>query len=113
MNLNSNKAKKELSSLIKDYAYYSEWKEIAFQNMSKEGNNKIAQDMFDSQYIYYSFMKTHTEMKLARMGVILYGDLTEKRLQAYNWDYHDEFNKYIDNKHRAEHLYNNQNKEVA
>ena len=114
MNLNSNKAKKELSSLIGDYRYYSEWKEVAYQNMVKDGNNDIAQDMFDLQYIYYSFMQHHTEMLLAELGIMLHGDLTIQYLKEYDWDaYNEEFNNKIDNMHRAQHLYNNQNKEVA
>jgi len=119
-NLNSKKAKKEIAQLITDYSYYSEWKEIAFQNEANnrdEDNNSIdtiAQEMFDAQYIYYSFMRHHTEMRLARMDIFLHGDLTKKRFQAYNWDnYSSEFNPLIDEKHRAEDVYNKRLKEVA
>jgi hypothetical protein len=116
-NLNSKKARKEIANLITEYGYYSEWKELAFQN---ECNNRdkdkniidtIAQDMFDAQYLYYSFMLRHNEMLLARMDIFLHGDLTKKRLKAYNWDnYSSEFNPLLDKKQRTEHIYNTRNK---
>ena len=113
-NLNSKKARKEIAELITDYSFYSEWKAIAYQNGTKEDNDTITQDMVDAQYIYYSFMRSHTEMLLARMDIFLYGDLTKKRLNAYNWDnYHSEFNPLLDEKNRTEHIYNSRLKEVA
>ena len=113
-NLNNKKARKEIAQLITDYSYYSEWKEIAYQNGTKEDNDTITQKMVDAQYLYYSFMRTHTEMLLARMDIFLFGDLTKKRLKAYNWDnYHSEFNPLLDEKHRTEDIYNKRLKEVA
>ena len=112
--LNSTKARNQLADYITDFGHYSHMLGIAFEKATqRQGNSEVEQNLYDYQYIYYGFMKNHTEMLLARMGVFLFGKLSKNRLEEYDFDNYQEFREHLDNMQEAEKVLNSQNKEVA
>lgn len=112
--LNSTKARNQLADYITDYGHYSHMLGVVFHcQTQKESNSELEQNLYDYQYIYYGFMKHHTEMQLARMGVFLFGALSKNRLEEYDFDNYSEFKEHLDNMSKAEAELEQSRREVA
>lgn len=112
--LNSTKARNQLADYITDYGHYSHMLGVAFHCQTQRAiNTKEEQNLYDYQYIYYGFMKHHTEMQLARMGVYLFGALSKNRLEEYDFDNYQEHRENLDNMREAEKALEQSRKEVA
>ena len=112
--LNSTKARNQLADYITDYGHYSHMLGVAFEKQTqRESNSEVEQNLYDYQYIYYGFMKHHTEMLIARMGVFLFGALSKNRLEEYDFENYSLFREHLDNMSKAEQILNKSKKEVA
>lgn len=115
-NLNSKKARKEIADLIRDYSFYCElgtqYRDL-YHTEDRELND-IESKYYRSQWSYFSFMERAIEVKLAEIGIFVNRDLSEERLQEWNWDeYSEKFNSLLDKSNEYEEQYKAMKKAAA
>jgi len=115
-NLNTKQARKEIASLIRDYSFYSEFctKFCDLCYTEDRELNIIESRYYSSQWHYYSYMEKAAEVKLAEIGIFVNRDLSEERLQEWNWDeYSETFNALLTKANKYEREYEDMKKAVA
>lgn len=108
--LNRNK----VAELVRDYGNYNAWRRSYFTlGKNRDQNTEVEQDYFDYGYIYYGYMATEVEVRLAEMGIFIYDELSKERLAKWDWgkahgEWRDKFHDY----HNAEKAYDIEQKEL-